>query len=144
MFKRYKLDPETFELEITESMAMHDVESILELLGKLKKLGFYLAIDDFGTGFSSLSYLQQLPIDRLKIDRSFVMAIHESGRNRAIAELVVGLGRSLNLSVIAEGVEMPEQAAVLTELGCTEAQGYYYGKPMDMAQMTDWLEKHHR
>ena len=143
MFKHYQLPPEIFELEITESMAMHDVESILELLGKLKKLGFYLAIDDFGTGFSSLSYLQQLPIDRLKIDRSFVMAIHEADRNRAIAELIVGLGKSLGLSVIAEGVEVIEQSVILTELGCKEAQGYLYGKPLNQTSMTEWLVKNH-
>lgn len=143
MFRRYALPPQTFELEITESMAMHDVETILAILGRLKSQGFYLAIDDFGTGFSSLSYLQQLPIDRLKIDRSFVMAIHEAERNRAIAELIVGLGRSLGLSVIAEGVEVPEQSAILTELGCDEAQGYLYGHPMNAASMTEWLTKHH-
>jgi diguanylate cyclase (GGDEF)-like protein len=143
MFRRYALPPQTFELEITESMAMHDVETILYLLGRLKKMGFYLAIDDFGTGFSSLSYLQQLPIDRLKIDRSFVMSIHEAEQNKAIAQLIVGLGQSLGLSVIAEGVEVPEQSAILNQLGCGEAQGYFYGKPMIPADITAWLLKHH-
>ncbi len=140
ILKRHQLDESNFELEITESMAMHDVEDVLRILTDMKSRGYFIAIDDFGTGFSSLSYLQQLPIDRLKIDRSFVMAIHETERDRAIAGLIVGLGKSLGLSVIAEGVEHIQQSEILAALGCYEAQGYYYGKPMDSKAMFELLK----
>jgi len=131
IIREYNLQESLFELEVTESMAMHDVQEMLSILQNLKDRGFQIAIDDFGTGFSSLSYLQKLPIDRLKIDRSFVSFIHDSEANKAIAALIVGLGTSLGLSVIAEGVENAEQSKVLSDLGCTEAQGYLYGKPME-------------
>lgn len=135
MVREHRLDESRFEIEITESMAMHDVEEVYTLLTALKEKGFQLAIDDFGTGFSSLSYLQKLPIDRLKIDRAFVSRITESAADRAIAGLVVGLGRSLGLSVIAEGVENEGQLESLRILGCHESQGYLHGKPMDASAM---------
>lgn len=142
--KRYGVPHSQLELEITESMAMHDVKAILSLLTSIKKLGFFIAIDDFGTGFSSLSYLQQLPIDRLKIDRSFILSIHQADRNKAIAGLIVGLGKSLGLSVIAEGVEDPAQSAILMQMGCVEAQGYLFGKPLDSASTTRWLIENYK
>lgn len=131
IIKEQDLKEQYFEIEITESMAMHDVQEILVLLRQLKQRGFQIAIDDFGTGFSSLSYLQKLPIDRLKIDRSFVSGLNDNATDKALAWLIVNMGKSLGLAVIAEGVEIPEQSSILREMGCNEAQGYLYGKPME-------------
>lgn len=127
------------ELEITESMAMNAIDEVVDMLGQLKDHGFMIALDDFGTGFSSLSYLQKLPIDRIKIDRAFVTPIHVAEKHRTIAQTIVRLGQSLGLALIAEGVEEQAQADVLVELGCHEAQGYFYGKPMDVVQCTQWI-----
>lgn len=128
------------ELEITESMAMEEPYMLINLLEKIKQTGISIAIDDFGTGFSSLSYLQQLKVDRLKIDRAFVTEITGSTRGSSIAEMVIQLGRNLGLAVIAEGVEDERQAQILTALGCPQAQGYLFARPMTIAQLTDWLK----
>lgn len=126
------------ELEITESVAMVETARMAGTLNELKELGFLIAIDDFGTGFSSLSYLHELPIDRLKIDRAFIRTLSEQARGKSIAGMVVGLGHSLGLAVIAEGVETEEQAALLRDMRCDEAQGYLYGKPMPAEQFAAW------
>ena len=127
------------ELEITESMAMEEPDLLVELLGLIKETGVSIAIDDFGTGFSSLSYLQRLNVDKLKIDRAFVTEITGSSRGSSIAEMVIQLGRNLGLRVIAEGVEDERQAQILTTLGCELAQGYLFSKPMPAPQLTAWL-----
>ncbi|MEO7106136.1 MAG: EAL domain-containing protein [Rhodoferax sp.] len=123
-------DPSLVILELTESMVMHDVDSTLVALRALKKLGVSLSLDDFGTGYSSLSYLRRFPIDELKIDRSFINDIHTNPDDAAIAGAIVAMARSLSLSVVAEGVENKEQAALLTTLGCNQVQGYYYARPL--------------
>jgi len=131
--------PARIELEITESVAMLDAETVIGILSELKAIGVQIAIDDFGTGFSSLSYLHRLPIDRLKIDRAFVRDIDtQSGSGANIAQTVIGLGKSLGLSVIAEGVETEAQANLLAELGCPLAQGFLYSKPMTADAFLDW------
>jgi len=127
------------ELEITESMAMEEPDLLIELLGLVKETGVSIAIDDFGTGFSSLSYLQRLNVDKLKIDRAFVTEITDSSRGSSIAEMVIQLGRNLGLHVIAEGVEDERQAQILTALGCELAQGYLFARPMGAAQLIAWL-----
>ena len=132
--------PSCVELEITESIAMEEPDALIELLGQVKRTGVSIAIDDFGTGFSSLSYLQRLQADRLKIDRSFVTEITSSSRGSSIAEMVIQLGRNLGLSVVAEGVEDERQAGILTKLGCPLAQGYLFAKPMTVDQLTAWLK----
>jgi len=119
---------------------MEEPDALIELLGQVKRTGVSIAIDDFGTGFSSLSYLQRLQADRLKIDRSFVTEITSSSRGSSIAEMVIQLGRNLGLSVVAEGVEDERQASILTELGCPLAQGYLFAKPMTVDQLTAWLK----
>jgi diguanylate cyclase (GGDEF)-like protein len=131
--------PQYIELEITESMAMEEPDLLIKMLGQIKQTGVSIAIDDFGTGFSSLSYLQRLQIDRLKIDRAFVTEITGSARGSSIAEMVIQLGRNLGLAVIAEGVEDERQAQILQALGCPLAQGFLFARPMTAAALGGWL-----
>ncbi|MDL2355140.1 MAG: EAL domain-containing protein [Pseudomonadota bacterium] len=133
--------PEYVELEITESMAMEEPDLLIQMLAEVKHTGVSIAIDDFGTGFSSLSYLQRLQIDRLKIDRAFVTEITDSSRGSSIAEMVIQLGRNLGLSVVAEGVEDERQAQILTALGCPMAQGFLFARPMTPPGLYDWLQQ---
>ncbi len=135
-----KAPPAFIELEITESMAMEEPDALIKLLEQIKQTGVSIAIDDFGTGFSSLSYLQRLQCDRLKIDRAFVTEIIHSSRVSSIAEMVIQLGRNLGLSVIAEGVEDERQAQILTVLGCPLAQGYLFAKGMTAEDLVIWLQ----
>ena len=127
------LAPEFLELEITEGVLMSHNNSILKRLEDIKSRGIKIAIDDFGTGYSSLSYLRKFPMDKLKIDQCFVREIPEND-NGAIAKVVIGLAKSLNMKVIAEGVETEEQFEFLKENGCEEIQGYYFGKPLPPAE----------
>jgi diguanylate cyclase len=131
--------PQFVELEMTESMAMEEPELLIEMLSQVKQTGVSIAIDDFGTGFSSLSYLQRLHVDRLKIDRAFVTEITGSARGSSIAEMVIQLGRNLGLSVVAEGVEDERQAQILYALGCPLAQGFLFARPMATPALLDWL-----
>ena len=137
--KRNGIDPRLLELEITESVVMDEPQIVIDALRVLKEYGVAIAIDDFGTGFSSMSYLQQLPLDRLKVDRSFVSDI-QPGSNAFIAETIVTLGNKLGLATIAEGVEKREQASYMLKLGCDEAQGYLFAKPMPFDDLMDFLE----
>lgn len=131
--------PEHIELEITESMAMEEPDLLIRMLAQIKQTGVSIAIDDFGTGFSSLSYLQRLQVDRLKIDRAFVTEITGSARGSSIAEMVIQLGRNLGLAVIAEGVEDERQAQILQALGCPLAQGFLFARPMTASALDSWL-----
>ncbi|MFC5547252.1 putative bifunctional diguanylate cyclase/phosphodiesterase [Massilia aerilata] len=131
--------PERVELEITESMAMEEPDLLIERLAAIKRTGVSIAIDDFGTGFSSLSYLQRLQVDRLKIDRTFVTEITGSARGSSIAEMVIELGRNLGLSIIAEGVEDERQAQILQALGCPLAQGFLFSRPLAPEALLEWL-----
>jgi diguanylate cyclase (GGDEF)-like protein len=132
--------PEYLELEITESVAMEEPDLLIKMLAQVKHTGVSIAIDDFGTGFSSLSYLQRLQVDRLKIDRAFVTEITGSARGSSIAEMVIQLGRNLGLTVIAEGVEDERQALILQALGCPMAQGFLFALPMATPALYAWLE----
>ncbi|OWR30924.1 PAS domain S-box protein [Saccharibacillus sp. O23] len=123
------LDPEYLELEITESMMLDPTISIA-IMDRLSRLGIRLSLDDFGTGYSSLSYLSMLPISRLKIDRSFVMRLEESGNERAIVTTIIAMAKSLGLDVIAEGIETEKQLDILTSQRCLDFQGYYFGRPV--------------
>jgi diguanylate cyclase (GGDEF)-like protein len=138
------LEPSALELEITEGSAMHDVEHTVRTLKDLKSLGVALAIDDFGTGFSSLSYLSRFPIDRLKIDQSFVSALGKDSSATAIASAVVTLGHSLGLRVIAEGVETQAQLNALRDLACDEIQGYLFSKPLGYEEFIACLREGRR
>lgn len=133
--------PELLELEITESVAMFGQADFEARLRALRKRGIGVAIDDFGTGFSSLSYLDRLGASCLKIDRSFVLALDSDRPGARIAEMVIGLGGRLGMRVLAEGVETHEQVTTLSQMGCGEAQGWFYGKALPQDDLMQWLEK---
>ena len=126
-------------LEITESSVMDNPERCIELLRSLRALGVRLSIDDFGTGYSSLTYVKGLPVHEVKVDKSFVDDIAHDQADRAVVRAVVDLSHSLGLTTVAEGVEEPEQALVLEELGLNQVQGYFYARPMPADQASDWL-----
>jgi diguanylate cyclase (GGDEF)-like protein/PAS domain S-box-containing protein len=127
------LPPSCLKLEITEGVVMRNVEATIITLWQLKELGIRIAIDDFGTGYSSLAYLKRLPLDVLKIDRSFVSGLGHSQEDTAIVRAIIAMAKSLGLAVTGEGIETGEQAALLSAWGCDRGQGYYYGKPLDGA-----------
>ncbi|MBW1686938.1 MAG: GGDEF domain-containing response regulator [Deltaproteobacteria bacterium] len=134
------LRPESLELEITESALVEDVETTAETFNALKRLGVRISIDDFGTGYSSLSYLKRLPVDVLKIDRSFVRDVTTDPVNATITETIVQLARGLGLTTVAEGVETPEQLLVLGSYGCNRLQGFLFGRPVAAEVFEQWLE----
>jgi diguanylate cyclase (GGDEF)-like protein len=138
--KMHNVDPKRIELEITENILMDDPQVIVDSLIKLKAQGIGIALDDFGTGFSSLSYLQKLPLDRLKIDREFVKDIAKVGQD-ILAQTIINLGQQMNLTVIAEGIEEIEQEVSLKSLGCDEVQGFYYARPMPEDEFLLFLRK---
>ncbi|HEV2643192.1 MAG TPA: EAL domain-containing protein, partial [Candidatus Elarobacter sp.] len=124
------LDPARLVLEITETVIMHRTEPMLQRLQELKALGVHLAIDDFGTGYSSLSYLQQFPIDIIKIDKAFIEGMARDPAGAAVTRTIIGLGWTLGLSTVAEGIEDSDQRAMLNELGCKLGQGFLFARPL--------------
>ncbi|MDP2205175.1 MAG: EAL domain-containing protein [Alphaproteobacteria bacterium] len=142
--KESGLDPKWLELEVTESVFMENMQVAIDILNQLHQLGVELAVDDFGTGYSSLSYLRQFPIDRLKIDQSFIRNALINNDDRMIAKTIITLGHSLNLKVIAEGVETVEHEEFLKAEGCDEVQGFKYTKPLPQDQMREYVINHNR
>ena len=136
------LEPGLLELEVTESMIMHNAERAVEILSGIKALGVRLAIDDFGTGYSSLAHLKRFPIDTLKVDRSFIREVPADPEDRAITEAIIAMGKTLSLTVVAEGVETPEQQAFLSERSCDEMQGYYFSTPVPPEDFARLLRGH--
>jgi predicted signal transduction protein with EAL and GGDEF domain len=126
------------QLEVTESLAAQD-DTVRDRLQALKALGLSLALDDFGIGYSSLSSLHQLPVDLVKIDRSFVSQLETSAHHRALVKATVEVAQSLGMGTVAEGIETPGQAQVLQALQCQKGQGYWFGRPMPAAALADWL-----
>lgn len=122
-------------IEITESTAMHHIDSSIRTLQQLRQMDIQLAIDDFGTGHSSFLYLKNLPVDELKIDKEFIQNLSAGSKEEMILESIIQLAIKLGLKVTAEGIETVQQAEILTRLGCQQMQGYLLGKPMDVEQL---------
>jgi diguanylate cyclase (GGDEF)-like protein/PAS domain S-box-containing protein len=135
------LAPDLLELEVTESSMMHDAEHAVQVLTALKSMGVRLAIDDFGTGYSSLAQLNRFPIDTLKVDRSFIRNIPSDPEGRAIAEAIIAMGRTLKLTVVAEGVETDDQREFLRDLACDQMQGYLFSKPVSPEDFANLLRQ---
>jgi diguanylate cyclase (GGDEF)-like protein len=129
------------ELEVTESLLIHDSSDALETLATLRKMGVRVALDDFGTGYSSLAYLRTFPLDKLKIDRSFVASLEGDIDAQAIVSAIIDLARALRLSTTAEGVETQAQLSILTALGCSDIQGYFFARPMAATQIENFLQQ---
>jgi EAL domain-containing protein (putative c-di-GMP-specific phosphodiesterase class I) len=134
------LEAKYLELELTESLIMQDVALAVATMKELQGLGVQLSIDDFGTGYSSLNALKTFPVSRLKIDKSFVDGLLADENDKAVAGAVISLGHTLNLRVIAEGVETQEQAAFLRDINCDEMQGYLFSKPLPALEIEEMLK----
>src|SRR5690606_19011648 len=145
LLKRHRLAPRQLELELTESLTMHDPDMVKDEVRRLSDLGVRLALDDFGTGYSSLAHLRQLAVHTLKVDRSFVRDLHEASARR-IVQAVLGIAGGLGLHTIAEGVESAEQLALLRDMGCEQAQGFLFAPALPAAEFErrcrerGWLE----
>jgi EAL domain-containing protein (putative c-di-GMP-specific phosphodiesterase class I) len=136
---RSGLEPSSLILELAETTVMCHLPAARERLEEVKALGVQVAIDDFGTGYASLSYLQRIPVDVLKVDRSFVAALGEGGQGRALLQAILGVGRALSLAVVAEGIAEPSQLGTLEEIGCELAQGFFMGRPCDAEAIENLL-----
>jgi diguanylate cyclase (GGDEF)-like protein len=140
----YRLPPRSLELEVTETGLMEDISTAAQHLLSLRRSGALIAIDDFGTGYSSLSYLKSLPLDKIKIDKSFVQDLLDDDDDATIVRAIIQLGKSLGMQVIAEGVETAEQEAYIISEGCHEGQGYYYSKPLPARELVAYLKQAQR
>lgn len=141
VLKETGMPPELLELEITEGMVMQDTERAISILTEIKKLGVRLAIDDFGVGYSSLSQIKKFPIDTLKVDGSFIRDIPQNMEDRAITEAIIAMGKTLSLTVIAEGVETEEQETFLREHACDQSQGYFFSRPIPPEKFSDLMRQ---
>ncbi|HHH13529.1 MAG TPA: EAL domain-containing protein, partial [Thiolapillus brandeum] len=135
----YGLKPERVRFELTESAIMQDSERALQVLLQLAAIGVGLSVDDFGVGHSSLAYLSRLPVDELKVDKSFVINMIKWESDRAIVRATINLAHDLGLNVVAEGVENVEQATMLREMECDMLQGYYISRPLTKGQLLKWV-----
>jgi EAL domain-containing protein (putative c-di-GMP-specific phosphodiesterase class I) len=140
ILKKTRLKPEYLELEITENVLINSFD-IIEMLWKLKRIGVKISLDDFGTGFSSLNYLTKLPLDTLKIDKTFVDYIKNTSKEKAITESIISLVHKLEFEVIAEGVETKNQLEYLTQSNCDNVQGFLFCKPLVESELKDIIEK---
>ena len=134
------MDPKRIEFEITESALMADFAQAQESIEALRGLGARIALDDFGTGYSSLSHVHRLPLDKIKIDRSFVMDIESRASSRDILKTVIDLCTNLNINCVVEGTETATQAEIVRELGCHSMQGYYFARPMPLSDIPRFLD----
>lgn len=140
----HKVDPASIKLEITESALVTEPELAIDILRDLKRIGVSIALDDFGTGYSSLSYLHKFSIDTIKVDRSFVRQVDADKRGLDIVRAIVGLARTFDLGIIAEGIENENEIGALTGAGCEAGQGYFFGKPMPVADAAAWIAENAR
>lgn len=140
--ERYQLEPQQLQIEITERLLIENAEDAIMALAECQEKGISIAIDDFGTGYSSLNYLHRFPINTLKIDRSFIMNLERERRSVSLVKSIISLGQNLNMKIVAEGVEKPEQARILLDNDCDAVQGYYFAKPAPLdevvALMREW------
>ncbi len=136
-----QLEPQYLEVELTESAVMSDAEESILILESISRMGVLVSVDDFGTGYSSMSYLRRFPIDKLKIDRCFVTEMTRRPEDASIVRAIISLAHSLHLKVIAEGVETPEQLALLAELGCDQYQGFYFSPALLPSQFSELLRR---
>ncbi|HHJ4328561.1 TPA: putative bifunctional diguanylate cyclase/phosphodiesterase, partial [Klebsiella pneumoniae] len=143
LLQSYQLPARSLELEVTETGLMEDINTAAQHLHSLRRAGALIAIDDFGTGYSSLSYLKSLPLDKIKIDKSFVQDLLVDEDDATIVRAIIQLAKSLGMQVIAEGVETAEQEAYIIAQGCNEGQGYLYSKPLPARELTLYLKKLH-
>lgn len=141
LIKKYRINPKYIEVEITESILMKSFDKNVKILDEIKKIGFSIALDDFGTGYSSLNYLTKLPIDVLKIDRSFLFDLMKNSKNKCIVENIINLSHQLGIEVVAEGVENKFQVEYLKKILCDVVQGYYFSKPRMFNQIKDMIGK---
>ena len=139
LLEEYHIPPNLIELEITESVFIEDMDDVIEKMNTLREMGIRFSMDDFGTGFSSLSYLRTLPIDTLKIDKTFIDNVVTDSPTRMIAETIIDMGKKLGFHTIAEGVEEEVQFDVLRDIGCDNIQGFYMGKPMVSEKIEELL-----
>jgi diguanylate cyclase (GGDEF)-like protein len=144
LLQMYRLPPRSLELEVTETGLMEDISTAAQHLLSLRRSGALIAIDDFGTGYSSLSYLKSLPLDKIKIDKSFVQDLLDDDDDATIVRAIIQLGKSLGMQVIAEGVETLEQEAYIISEGCHEGQGYFYSKPLPARELSAYLRQAQR
>ncbi|NJK71851.1 MAG: EAL domain-containing protein [Thermales bacterium] len=135
VIKKTNIKPSSLHLEITENTLLSDIKSALRIMHSLKDLGVQLTLDDFGTGFASLSYLRKLPIDTLKIDKSFIRDITTDTQDRAVVDMLIKLSKELNLNVIAEGIETKKEYKMITQMGCDFVQGYYISRPIRFSKL---------
>lgn len=136
-----RIEASSLQVEITETMMIENIEHVVRILKNLKTAGISIAVDDFGTGYSSLENLKRFPIDKLKIDKSFVANVLHSPDDASIVQTVIALGHSLNLQIIAEGVETEEQVGFLRQRRCDYGRGYYFSKPLPEQQMSRFIEQ---
>lgn len=140
LFDHFQVPADRLKIELTESTLLTATEEIISKMLILKEKGIGFSLDDFGTGYSSLSYLKRLPLDQLKIDQSFVRDILVDHNDLMIAKTIAALGNSLDLAIVAEGVEVKEQAELLATLGCPICQGYYYARPLPLADFETYVQ----
>jgi diguanylate cyclase len=138
------VSPEALQLEITEEFLMADHDRARSILDRLRRSGVQISVDDFGSGYSSLGYLRDLPIDELKLDRSFILPMTQDDRTAALVASTIGLAHGLGLRMVAEGVESDVAYTRLTHLGCDQAQGYFMSRPVPAADLDDWLSSRRR
>jgi diguanylate cyclase (GGDEF)-like protein/PAS domain S-box-containing protein len=136
------IDPTCLQIEVTESTVMDNVPQRIATLNEIKSMGVRISLDDFGTGYSSLSYLSNLPLDKLKIDQSFIRKLNGNQPNRSITEAIIALGKSLNLKVVGEGIESEDTMDYLRRHGCDQAQGFLFSKPLPASDFENWYRKH--
>jgi EAL domain-containing protein (putative c-di-GMP-specific phosphodiesterase class I) len=139
--QHHAINPMLLKLELTEGMLLENIEDTIATMNALKEIGVQFSLDDFGTGYSSLQYLKRLPLDQLKIDQSFVRDIAIDNSDKAIVHTIIAMAQSLNLNVIAEGVETEEQRQFLLENGCSHYQGYLFSKPVPVEQFEALLKR---